>query len=77
MAEDEKNPNGASNIFHSTMKVSVKLKPPKFVLPKPEACPECGLMSDFIPPAMGKNGIFTVNYKCPNGHEFQKISDLK
>lgn len=60
---DQKNPKEASNIFHSIMKASVKQ--PQYV-----KCPECGLVGNFVPPAIPNGRMLRVNYICPNGHEF-------
>ncbi len=56
MAEDNKNPKEASNIFHSIMKASVK--PNNKV-----KCPVCG--------ADAKQ-IKGNDYKCIKGHEFSE-----
>jgi hypothetical protein len=64
MAEDKKNPQEASNIFHSIMKASVT--PPK------AACLECGSMATFVPPTKQEGKMVIVNYKCTKGHQFSK-----
>lgn len=68
----KKTSQGASNIFHSIMKASVK--PQNF---DAEKCPKCGLLGDFIPQAAKDGKNLVVQFKCPNGHEFSKYILLK
>lgn len=71
MSDQEKNPKETSNIFESIIKLSVA---PKTY--DAEKCPTCGLMADFVPPAIRVGKIVTVNFKCLAGHQFSKKLNL-
>ena len=46
---------------------------------KPEKCPECGQLAEFIPPNKHdkKRRKLIVQFKCVNGHKFMVELDLK
>ena len=67
---DQRNPQEASNIFHSIMKASVS-DPLKYV-----QC-DCGLVAEFVPPARNEGRKLYVTYRCANGHEFVRQMGLK